>query len=161
MIAGLVIVGLSLNAAGFTRVSPCDLAGHDLGGAGGGATTEASAEPCETRCAARSGCEAFVYISGWRRCFLKGPGTKVVSVRFYAGVIRDGKIADAGFDQDFSGKDLRRVEHVASGELCAKECEAEPGCKAFAYIGGYADCWLKKDVGNRREKVFSCGIKSH
>lgn len=156
----LLLLGLQLNAATFTQTVTCDLPGNDLGGKDG-SSKEVSVEACEQRCASHSQCAAYVFISGWNRCFLKAKAGKSVPVRFYAGTMKDGKIADAGFDRDYSGKDLRRVEHVASGEACGKTCEAEPQCRAFAYIGGYSDCWLKKDVGTRREKVFSCGVKKH
>jgi hypothetical protein len=160
-----LVIALNLGAASFSRESPCDLPGHDLGGKNGLPAAAASAKACEARCAGLDGCEAFVFVSGWNRCFPKARPGKKALVRFYSGEIAvDGKVRTvvaAGFDRDYSGKDLRRVEHVASGEECGALCVGEPACKAFAYIGGYSDCWLKKTRGEPREKVFSCGIKKH
>lgn len=156
-----LLLGLSLNGAAFTRESPCDLPGNDLGGKDGLPAKADTVDACEQRCAALDACAAYAFISGCNRCFPKAKAGKSVPVRLFAGEMKVGHVAVAGFDRDYTGKDLRRVEHVASGEACGKLCEAEPKCQAFAYIGGYADCWLKKDRGNPREKVFSCGVKNH
>lgn len=156
-----LLLALGLTAGTFARETHCDLPGNDLGGKGGGPSAEVDPEACEKRCAGLAGCEAYVFISGWKRCFPKTKAGTKVPVRYFSGEMAGRAVDDAALDRDYSGKDLRRVVQVKSGEDCGKECSAEPQCKAFAYIGGYADCWLKKERGNPKPKVFSCGVKNH
>ncbi len=141
----------------FTRVPHCDLPqAKNVADA----LKAESVDACEVHCAGVDKCRAYVFISGWNRCFLKGEPGKQAKLRFYAGEVRNGAVLESAFDRDYSGKDLRRVTHVKSGELCGKECLGEPKCKAFAHLGGYDDCWLKSSVGTAREKVFTCGTRA-
>lgn len=120
-----------------------------------------STEACRKACEGEAWCKSYVHVSGWGRCFLKEKSGKVVKLRFYSGQI-DGEgakrtVAQAAYDVDYSGKDMRKLPSTATGEACGKACLEEPGCKAFAYLEGYRDCYLKEAQGKRREKIFSCG----
>jgi hypothetical protein len=146
----------TLFAAAFERKTYCDLPqAKDV--LPSRQTTDAPA--CEAACAKSKACLSSVFISGWSRCFLKGAPGRAATVRFYAGRIEGGKVRDAALDRDHSGKDMRRVTRVRSGELCGEECLKDPKCKAFAHIGGYDDCWLKGSSGTLREKIFTCGFR--
>lgn len=122
------------------------------------------AESCRQLCGDKPECQGFYHVSGWGRCFLKSKASKTTSLRIYSGAISSPKegvrnVVDATYDKDYSGKDLRRVTAVASGEACGQECLKEPMCQAFAYFEGLRDCWLKKAAGHPYGKIFSCGLK--
>lgn len=122
------------------------------------------AEACRQLCREQTDCIGFYHVSGWGRCFLKSKASKTTPLRIYSGVIslaKDGarSVIDATYDKDYSGKDLRRVTSVTSGEACGQECIKEPLCQAFAYFEGLRDCWLKKAAGHPYGKIFSCGLK--
>lgn len=139
--------------------SHCDLPGGDLSNA-----SAASPQVCATTCEGHATCKAWTYISGWNRCFLKSKQPKPVKLRIHAAQIEgDGqggrRLGTIYEDHDDSGKDLRRVTKIRSAADCGKACLDEPQCQAFAFLDGYGDCWLKKNRGNTRPKVFYCGSR--
>jgi hypothetical protein len=140
-----------------TLQAHCDISGS------GTAQAAPDAATCRERCLSHAPCAAFVFVSGWNRCFLKEKAARIAALlRFYAGRIAvDGqtrRVADAGYDRDDSGKDMRKLPHTASAAACAAACLGEAGCLAFAYLEGYGDCYLKATHGIVRDKIFSCGV---
>lgn len=116
---------------------------------------------CLSLCRDNPECQGFYHVSGWGQCFLKKGKVKTSSLRIFSGVVRDDKgqrlVADAAYDKDYTGKDLRRVVDVKSGDACGEQCVKEPLCHAFAYFEGMRDCWLKKAEGRPYGKIFTCG----
>lgn len=112
-------------------------------------------EACRKHCQdSGSSCAAWVFVSGWNRCFLKAEPTKrKVKLIFEAGFREDATIS---LRSDSSGKDLRRVSGVKDAKQCQKHCKAESQCGSFTYMNGYGDCWLKYPGGNLYGKQFHC-----
>ena len=133
----------------------------DIAGAGAPQKT-ADAAACRDLCTTTATCAAFVFVSGWNRCFLKDKKARVATLRFYAGYIdataAARPVAEAGYDRDDSGKDMRSLPHTKTAAACASACVDEPRCRAFAYLEGYDACYLKSTHGSLRAKVFSCGL---
>lgn len=142
----------------FAVSSHCDLADANLS-----SRTSETVEDCQKACQAEANCPAFVYVSGWKRCFFKASAEKKKTIRFYSGdVIRDAadkhpRLGESGYDQDHSGKDLKR-EVLKTHQECSQQCLANQSCYAFTFIEGYDVCWLKAAGGRRLPKIFYCGI---
>jgi hypothetical protein len=157
LLAGLTVGAASARAV--DAVPPeahCDVAATELR-----SLPTATAEACRDACAGEPRCAAYVHVSGWGRCFLKAKPGRKATIRFYSGAVESrggARVAvDAAYDVDYSGKDMRKLPGTASGEACRDACIAEPRCRAFAYLEGYANCWLKETRGDARAKIFSCG----
>lgn len=118
-------------------------------------------DECQQGCEGEKDCKGFVYVTGWKRCLLKGDMKKQAKLRFVSGELSDKRTFDAAslkLDHDHSGKDLER-QVINRAEDCGKACEANGDCQAFTYLDGYHVCWLKAKGGALTEKVFRCGIK--
>ena len=121
-----------------------------------------SAENCAEACQKGDNCRAWVYVSGWGRCSLKQKVLKPVALRIHSGAV---EVDDAGArklgpvneDSDNSGKDLRRVSGLADAAACSVKCLEGGDCKAWSFLDGYGDCWLKKTAGKTIPKEFYCG----
>jgi hypothetical protein len=140
---------------GFSEGS-CDIPGSTLA-----SEAKGDAEACRAACKAEEKCRAFVFVTGWNRCFLKAKADRQVPLRMHAGQLIDESARIMGpiaADHDESGKDLRRVSGVKSAPACAALCVEEPACKAFAFLDGYGDCWLKGNKGRLRPKTFTCAV---
>ena len=118
---------------------------------------------CLTLCQETPDCGGFYHVSGWGQCFLKKAKVRTSSLRIFSGAVREDqgqrRVVDAAYDQDYSGKDLRRVVKVPSGVACGQECVRKAQCHAFAYFEGLQDCWLKRAEGRPYGKVFTCGSR--
>ena len=64
---------------------------------------------------------------------------------------------------EYEGPELDIRWNVSSVELCASECEAEPECKVWTYIGTSLACFLKSsrviDVPRRNATSGECLTK--
>lgn len=157
LITHLLTIGSGMAIAG----ERCDIPGSPRE-----SKAMANEAQCQTACKDAAWCKAWVYVTGWGRCFLKERAPKPVSLRFYAGHIEtksvntvDTRTVDAAYDVDYSGKDMRKLPGMTTAPACGEACIAEPRCVAFAYLEGYRDCYLKETKGTRKEKVFHCGTR--
>ena len=57
-------------------------------------------------------------------------------------------------DVDLFGKDLYFSFALNAGECCNK-CNLEPECKAWTFVLPNLTCWIKNDIGERRQNVKS------
>ncbi|CAF0832502.1 unnamed protein product [Brachionus calyciflorus] len=53
---------------------------------------------------------------------------------------------------DYFGKDLFYT-YKLSIEECCTACTREPECKAWTFVSAGFTCWLKSEIGQRRENV--------
>ena len=121
----------------------------------------AQPEQCANACADDPTCQAFTYISGWGRCFLKKNNLGHIRIRFHSGARQsEGLFAPQAYDLDFPGKDLRLVTRIKDWQSCATICIAEPKCLAYGYLEGIASCWIKSGAVSPISKIFFCGFKS-
>lgn len=136
----------------------CDIVGKNLA-----EISTQNQEACAKECETRAACKAWVFVSGWNHCSLKGEAARQVSLRMHSAAIevesgnRQLTKIQEGFDH--KGKDLRRVTGVKTSTACGEVCLEESQCQGFVYLDGYKDCWLKKTPGKFRPKVFYCGVK--
>ncbi|MBQ46646.1 MAG: hypothetical protein CMP10_04020 [Zetaproteobacteria bacterium] len=134
----------------------CDLPGQNLK-----SFNVAKPKDCREACTNNQKCNGFSFISGWNKCFLKVTSRAAVEIRFFSGELGSNReVASSGWDIDYSGKDLKKIPYVTDGKACSIACIKDPKCKAFGYISGYRDCWLKKTIGKSRHKVFWCGQRT-
>ncbi len=151
-------VNVSAKASSLQVEVNCDLADANLS-----SQKAESLDLCQKACQSDAACAAFVFVSGWKRCFFKASSAKKRTIRFYSGHYlraHDGKpakVLKAAYDQDHSGKDLKR-EVVSTHEECVQKCAKLEACHAFTFIEGYDVCWLKAAGGQLLPKVFYCGI---
>lgn len=149
----LFLVGFKKKDSEFTYEKYCDIPGNNIS-----SLSKTTKEICKKNCDSDSQCKGFTYISGWRKCFLKKKVSKSFRIRFYSGEKdKSGKIVNAKYDHDNSGKDIKRLANIDEKSKCLKACEDSGSCGAFTYIEGYRDCWLKKGGGRNYEKIFYCG----
>lgn len=157
-----IVVGfVSFVASGGSRSEPgqikqyCDIPGHNIS-----SKKTVNQHACRSECLRSTKCKAFTYVSGWGKCFLKSRAAKQHRVRFFAGHFDDQRrLVESSDDRDYNGTDLKKVSGVDSGKQCQNVCKEENKCKAFVYIEGYRDCWLKSSVGKSMKKIFYCGVK--
>ena len=136
-------------SSAFSFSPNCDLIGSNLKSQKG--TTQQS---CWGACESEEKCRGVVFVSGWKRCFLKSSVKRKASLKFFS-EIRSG---ESGYNLDFTGKDL--VRHVTSTkEECRDKCLNEKKCTGFTYLEGYRDCWIKHTKGRLFEKIFYCKEK--
>jgi hypothetical protein len=135
----------------------CDIPGESLQ-----SFSKISNEDCELKCKSHTNCQAYVYVSGWQKCFLKRQSKPRADLTFLsADVFKGGRGVgepQIKIDFDHNGKDLKRLE-LDQVEDCVKACQQENACQAITYLKGYRVCWLKHSGGQLRPKVFSCGWK--
>jgi hypothetical protein len=116
-------------------------------------------EDCQEQCEQVAQCKAIVFVSGWKKCWLKG-AVKQASLRFISGELSAGRYEQGHYqvDNDHTGKDLKR-EVLATPDECGKACESNTDCRAFTYLEGYKVCWLKKAGGRFLPKIFYCAAR--
>jgi hypothetical protein len=117
----------------------------------------ATPELCRDACQQEAKCQAFVFISGWKRCFLKGQTGRNVTVKMYSG-FKEGAVGETKERSDNSGKDFKRVV-VNHQDKCWQACQDQAECMGYTFIAGYDTCWLKKTKGKLYPKVFYCGTQ--
>ncbi len=116
-----------------------------------------SVEACHSACAADQECDAYTYVKSVHHCWLKrgtppGPtpnndtvsGVKKRAPAGGACVTAGGVTCEPNVDR--GGADYRRVDAVASVELCQQQCIAEAKCAAFTFVRSARHCWLKDAV---------------
>lgn len=135
----------------------CDIPGSSLE-----SLKKSSKIECQAACEGQEKCRAFVYVTGWQRCFLKEQGVKKATIRFVSGDLsadknRSFEASKMKMDHDHTGKDLGQVV-LDQADACGLACQARSDCHAFTYIEGYRVCWLKAAGGRLIEKVFQCGV---
>lgn len=145
LVIGFSILNI-LNTSAYSWQKNCDIVGKNLGN-----VKAKSQEECLTECNSRDECQAGVYITGWKKCFLKSQAERSVELTMKSG-LKKGSIKN---NSDFSGKDIKSVIKKTA-EACQKSCEQEELCQAFTYIAGYDTCWHKKAEGRFYEKIFYC-----
>lgn len=136
----------------------------DLPGGNRSHQATVSAEACATACSTDPACQAWSFVGGWNRCFLKQKSAKPVKLQIHAAQIeRDAQgvrqLGKIHLNHDSSGKDLRRISTVKDAEACGQLCVEEAQCESIAFLDGYGDCWLKKNKGRLFPKVFYCGLR--
>lgn len=137
----------------------CDLPAASLA-----SLKKSTVDECQKTCEDHKNCAAFVFVSGWQRCFLKESAARQARIQLLSGELsseanRAFDKKDIKVDFDHTGKDLERIV-LDKVEDCAKACLARSDCYAFTYIDGYRVCWLKAGGGKFQEKIFQCGVKS-
>ena len=144
-----IVCLMFVSTAAFSFSPQCDLIGENLKSLKG--TTQ---QLCWGACEADKKCRGAVFVSGWKRCFLKSNVKRKASLKFFSEI----KSGNSGYDLDFTGKDL--IRHVTSNkEECRLKCRDEQKCTGFTYLEGYRDCWLKHTKGRLFNKIFYCQIK--
>lgn len=117
-------------------------AGSDRRGNDYDSTVEASAEQCESRCAADNRCDAYSYDEASDRCSLKhtaGAGRPCVGCATGA-----RRVLEHGIDR--RGGDYRRVGEIATPMRCVDVCAQDARCKAWTYNTATRVCSLKDAV---------------
>lgn len=157
MLGWILKLVLGLTAWQVAWAEACDIPGSPIKSI---ATTDAA--NCAKLCQDLPACKAYVFVSGWGRCFLKDQAKKPIPLRMHAAQIEgEGgarKVGAIREDHDESGKDLRRVSGIKTAQACAEQCLAEQQCMGMAFLDGYSDCWLKKTRGKLRPKTFTCAV---
>lgn len=139
------------HAQGFEEQDHCDLLGPNAAVL----KNLSSHKDCQGECVKMKNCKGYVFISNWNRCFLKSEVKRLTKVSMISGLPGE----KAKLDHDHSGKDMRQ-EAAANARACDALCRKESACGAYTFIEGYQTCWLKKNPGSFRPKVFYCGRKS-
>jgi hypothetical protein len=155
---GIAALGIAANAErSIESYEDCDIP------AAGYRSLKATDESeCARSCSQESKCQAFVFVSGWNRCFLKESSKMVQGIKMYGGDIdrsdsREAVIKSFGALKDHRGKDLKNIAGVKSEESCQQFCVKENMCVGYVWISGYDSCWLKKTKGSALDKRFYCG----
>lgn len=135
-------------AKGFER-------GCDIPSATTRSISQSSFEACKEACNSDVSCKASVFVSGWKRCFLKAQPKPKHQIEFISANKDDVSLA---YGYDNSGKDIKKY-NFENVEACQDECKKNPACGGFTYIKGYKNCWLKSAGGNLYQKTFFCYLK--
>lgn len=150
-----------------------DFFGDDVDSPPGRATSNAT--QCARACLGHGSCRAFTYNQGKRggsrNCFLKGgsgiPTQTAGSVSYY---IFKGSREDAPnlrlefdikYNIDYPFNDLHKnIIRTASLDACRASCSARSDCAGFSFVRGSSQCWLKRSLGNARQKRgVTSGVK--
>lgn len=138
-------------ASAMKRIAATDLLGSDLPGM---PIRTIGAADCETRCMGSDDCAAFTFNEKHSACFLKAGAELAVGypwavsgyrarwetrIRRIAMTIRDAT--------DYPGSDIDRLKGTTL-KACLLACSDNSACKAFTFVPGSGECWLKNDIGS-------------
>jgi hypothetical protein len=159
------VVGFGPADAGLGSESLRQMESHedcDIPAAGFASSKAKDAADCSNQCIDNLKCQAFVFVSGWNRCFLKDSVRVVKGIQMFAGGVervvgKDPVVQAFGAMKDHRGKDLRNIPQTRSEESCQQHCLTEKACVGYVWISGYDSCWLKKTKGAALDKRFYCG----
>ncbi len=122
-----------------------------------------SVEDCQKQCVEDKACQAFNFVSGWNRCFIKARLGKTFKVSLSSGTVLTSasgsrQVGEIKSHFDLKARDLRKLE-TKTVDACAQNCLVSEDCFAFTFIDGYKICWLKEKQKAWIPKTFYCGTK--
>lgn len=154
----------SMPRPAFRSFSPAD--SYDVMGFDYATLKNVSQAECERACQDDLSCKATTYNRKARFCFLKNDAKILVrnvdavanvqtnladSLIYSTFVVRSGR--------DMVGGDYSRIRNT-NFIACYAACETDSRCRAFAYVRGKNECWLKDQIGNiSAKKGIDLGVK--
>lgn len=111
-------------------------------------TYAASEAACCGLCGATQGCEGFVYLDEWKRCYLKNnlSGTYTQTGAIARVLLNEGScdgFNPAPSDSDLVGDLLSTAFALSAGECCSI-CRGTAACEGFTHL--FQACYLKANV---------------
>ncbi len=138
-------------ASAMTRIAATDLLGTDLPGM---PIRDITAADCEARCVSDDSCAAFTFNQKRSACFLKASAELAVGFPWAVSGYRAG--FEAGIRRipitvldatDYPGNDIDRLKDTTF-RSCLLACSEAAVCKAFTFVAGSGECWLKNGIGS-------------
>jgi len=126
------------------------------------------AEDCCNQCNSDSACHAWTWIDGSHECWLKSwvpdesqwTSEDGVTSGLRTSAPPSGCSGSGSVGKNSHGTNLRQADWSNVAADCCKQCDGDSACRAWTWIDGSHECWLKSWVPDQSQWASEDGVTS-